>query len=66
MKEALSENRQLKMKLEELEEQEKKKTNWLRNNVESTQDLQKKIDKLPAIHRRSAERLGASLPKLET
>jgi chromosome segregation ATPase len=34
--------------------------------VESTQDLKKKIDKLPSIQRRSADRLGSSLPKLES
>ena len=34
--------------------------------MESTQDLKKKIDKLPSIQRRSADRLGSSLPKLES
>jgi len=66
MKEALYENKQLKTKLEELEEQEKRKSAWLKNNVESTQNLKKEIDKLPSIQRRSADRLGNSLPKLES
>lgn len=34
--------------------------------MESTQDLKKKIDKLPSIQRRSADRLANSLPKLES
>lgn len=55
MKEAVSENKVLRRKLEDIENSERKKEEWMKNNYETTKDLQKRVSVLPAIQTYRAE-----------
>ena len=43
LKELINENKNLKNKLEELENMQEKKQTWLKNNINSAKDLEEKV-----------------------
>ena len=68
MKDAVAENKNLKRKIEDLEDNEKKKQEWMVSNYEDTKDLERRWRMLPMINpsrNSSRERSSVSMSKLD-